>query len=166
MADLINYGRVTDDGARVLAHLRGLCEAADRNPDRLAVNALSGHVGHFYVNVYKMHLMTEADWLRSYPNAGNAVYLELTALEEAKAKEQAQAEQTTVLAESLEALKAQLVDALDRLAKLEGAEKPVEPTPETDPSPVAESKPRKGKRVAVPEPDADEDEAEDAETEA
>lgn len=146
--DFINYGVPTADGQRVLAHMRAQCEMAEaRGID--ALNGLAGHVAYYYVNVHKTGFLTEADWLKAYPNAATAAYLDLQQIEEAQAKaQQAEANQTT-LAENLEALKAQLTDALDRLAKLEAdkvepaAAPEVETAAEPAAAPVESKKPRK-----------------------
>lgn len=161
--DFINYGVPTDDGKRVLAHMRAQCEMAEaRGLD--AINGMAGHVAYFYINVHKGRFITETDWLKGYSNAAMAAYLDMQQLEEAQAKA-AQADATqTALSESLDALRAELNSALDRLAKLEAEKAPPadEPTPEPEAEAAAEveaapveSKPdKKGKKEAVTEPEA------------
>jgi hypothetical protein len=142
--DFIKLGVPTDEGARVLAHLREQCAIADANRSE---NQLAGHVGFYYINVYKTGFLSENDWLKSYPNAATAAYSDLMHIEEAQAAQQQDAAEKTRISESLDEVKAALAVAMQRIDELEKAQKPAEepaaePTPEVAAEPV-ESKPSK-----------------------
>jgi hypothetical protein len=145
--DFINYSVPTDEGKRVLAHLRAQCDMAEAR-GLSALNGLAGHVAYFYVNVYKGHFLTENDWLKSYPNAAAAAYSDLMQIEEAQAaQQQADANQTRI-SESLDEVKAALAIAMQRIDELEKAQKPAdEPSAESEPeaeaAPVESKKARK-----------------------
>jgi hypothetical protein len=149
--DFIKLGVPTDEGTRVLAHLREQCAIADANRSE---NQLSGHVGFYYINVYKTGFLSENDWLKSYPNAATAAYSDLMHIEEAQAAQQQDAADKTRISESLDEVKAALAIAMQRIDELEKAAKPadepaVEPTPEVAAEPV-ESKPSKKAQKADP----------------
>lgn len=151
--DFINYGVPTDEGKRVLAHLRGQCEMAEAR-GLSALNGLSGHVAYFYINVFKGGFLTETNWLKSYPNMASAAYSDLMQIEEAQAAQQQEAAEKTRISESLDEVKAALAVALQRIADLEAAQKtpdPVEePEPEPEAAPVESKKARKAKTEAEP----------------
>jgi hypothetical protein len=149
--DFIKLGVPTDEGARVLAHLREQCAIADANRSE---NQLAGHVGFYYINVYKTGFLSENDWLKSYPNAATAAYSDLMHIEEAQAAQQQDAAEKTRISESLDEVKAALAIAMQRIDELEKAQKPAdepaaEPTPEAEAAPV-ESKPSKKVQKADP----------------
>jgi hypothetical protein len=149
--DFIKLGVPTDEGARVLAHLREQCVIADANRSE---NQLAGHVGFYYINVYKTGFLSENDWLKSYPNAATAAYSDLMHIEEAQAAQAQDAADKTRISESLDEVKAALAIAMQRIDELEKAQKPadepaVEPTPEVAAEPV-ESKPSKKVQKADP----------------
>jgi hypothetical protein len=149
--DFIKLGVPTDEGARVLAHLREQCAIADANRSE---NQLAGHVGFYYINVYKTGFLSENDWLKSYPNAATAAYSDLMHIEEAQAAQQQDAAEKTRISESLDEVKAALAIAMQRIDELEKAQKPAdepaaEPTPEAEAAPV-ESKPSKKAQKADP----------------
>jgi hypothetical protein len=149
--DFIKLGVPTDEGARVLAHLREQCAIADANRSE---NQLAGHVGFYYINVYKTGFLSENDWLKSYPNAATAAYSDLMHIEEAQAAQQQDAAEKTRISESLDEVKAALAIAMQRIDELEKAQKPadepaVTPEPEAEAAPV-ESKP--GKKAQKTDP--------------
>jgi hypothetical protein len=149
--DFIKLGVPTDEGARVLAHLREQCAIADANRSE---NQLAGHVGFYYINVYKTGFLSENDWLKSYPNAATAAYSDLMHIEEAQAAQQQDAAEKTRISESLDEVKAALAIAMQRIDELEKAQKPADesavvPEPEAEAAPV-ESKPSKKVQKADP----------------
>jgi hypothetical protein len=149
--DFIKLGVPTDEGARVLAHLREQCAIADANRSE---NGLAGHVGFYYINVYKTGFLSENDWLKSYPNAATAAYSDLMHIKEAQAAQQQDADDKTRISESLDEVKAALAIAMQRIDELEKAQKPAdEPAAEPEPEVVAEpveSKPSKKAQKADP----------------
>jgi hypothetical protein len=147
--DFIKLGVPTDEGARVLAHLREQCAIADANRSE---NQLAGHVGFYYINVYKTGFLSENDWLKSYPNAATAAYSDLMHIEEAQAAQQQDAAEKTRISESLDEVKAALAIAMQRIDELEKAQKPAyepasEPTPEAEAAPVESKKARKAEKT-------------------
>jgi hypothetical protein len=157
--DFINYGVPTDEGKRVLAHLRAQCDMAEAR-GLSALNGLSGHVGYYYINVYKGHFLTENDWLRSYPNMATAAYSDLMQIEESKVAQEQEAADKTRISESLDEVKAALAIAMQRIDELEKAQKPadepaVTPEPEAEAAPVESKKARKVQAEVVVESEAE-----------
>jgi hypothetical protein len=141
--DFIKLGVPTDEGARVLAHLREQCAIADANRSE---NQLAGHVGFYYINVYKTRFLSENDWLKSYPNAATAAYSDLMHIEEAQAAQAQDAAEKTRISESLDEVKAALAIAMQRIDELEKAQKPAdEPAAEPTPEPEVAAEPVESK---------------------
>lgn len=164
MVALVEYGKPTADGARVLAYMHEQIATAETG-SLAQLNALPGPIKQFYAMVVKMHAISEADWLKSYPDGANGILNYLVRLDEAKAQQEAEAVEKTRIAESLDDVKAALATALARLDELEKAQKPAEepaaePEPEADAAPVESKKARKAKTEAEPVAEAE------AETEA
>jgi hypothetical protein len=131
----LNYdGSLSDDGRALVTFIESQFLAADKNNDIAALNSLSGMIGHYYVNVHKLHTMTPAQWVKDYPNGAmgawsakqfveskqqeaqqiaentektSTIEAELLKLKEALTEQSAQWEQErTALREEIDALKA------------------------------------------------------------
>jgi hypothetical protein len=157
MVALVEYGKPTADGARVLAYMHQQIIEAEAG-SLATLNALPSMIKHFYANVVKLHAMTEAEWLQSYPDNGNVILRGLIQLDEAKAQAEQDAAEKSRISESLDDVKAALALALARLDELEKADKPAEepaaeptPEPEADAAPVESKKARKAKTEPEPE---------------
>jgi hypothetical protein len=129
MAVLVEYGKPTADGARVLAYMHQQIVEAEAGSLAL-LNALPNTIKMFYTMVVKMHTMTEADWLRDYPDGAGFILRGLIQLDEAQAQAEQDAADKSRISESLEDVKTALALAMARLDELEKADKPAEVTPE------------------------------------
>src|SRR5574343_1562937 len=96
--EFINRGLPTDDGKRVIAHMRAQCEMAEARGND-AINGMAGHVAYYYVNVFKGGFLTETAWLKEYPNAANAAWSDMQQLDEAKASAEAEHVEKTRISE-------------------------------------------------------------------
>lgn len=147
---------LSDDGRKLVEFIEGQFIEADRTNNIEALNNLSGMIGHYYVNVYKMKAMTPDRWVKDYPNAAHNAwaakeYLEAQAQESQTVAETAAA--TTTLADELKALKESLMAEIQQL-KDEKAE--LAAKVETLEAAKPEKKPAKAAKVeATPEPEAD-----------
>lgn len=145
------YGNVTPEGQRVIQYMEAAAQVAE-GQDIEALNALSGPVKHYYVNVTKLHLMTPARWLEDYTNAAQAIMRNLTEAETAQAAADADKQERAALAESLEEVKAALALAMAKIAQLEAegeaADAAAEMAGEESAPPADEPAPdtRRGKR--------------------
>jgi hypothetical protein len=150
MVALVEYGTLTPDGARVVAYMRDQIDQAERGSLAM-LNALPGPIKHFYANVVKLHAMTEAEWVRDFATDAGLILRGLVQLDEAKAQEEQATAEKAKLVESLDDVKAALAQALERIAELEKAQKPVEEPaaePEPEAAPVESKKARKTKADA------------------
>lgn len=150
------YGTLTDDGQRVIAYMESACREAEAKDDVEALNALSGPIKHYYVNVFKLKLLPAWHWLEDFGNAAQAILRNITEAEAAQQEAVADKAAVSALAESLEEVKAALALAMAKIAQLEAeseaAEDAAEMASETNgmesAPPVDEPAPetRRGKR--------------------
>jgi hypothetical protein len=140
MAVLVEYGKPTADGARVLAYMHQQIVEAEAGSLAL-LNALPGTIKHFYANVIKLQAMSEADWLRDYPDSAGFILRGLIQMDEARAQAEQDAADKSRISESLEDVKTALALAMARLDELEKADKPAKVTPEPTPEPEPEPEP-------------------------
>lgn len=163
--DFVNRSgdELTPDGQKLQAFIEGMFTEADQKNDIVALNGvLSGHIGHYYTNVYKLGMMTPERWMKDFSESFAAAAwrdMQWFVAQEAQTQKVAEtSEQTTNLAEQLTQLQAQLAEALGKIQVLEEAQaEPEKP----------KRKPRKAKVVEVVDepPDDETDETESDETE-
>src|SRR5690606_11093489 len=117
-------GSPTEDGYRYINWIESQFAEADQSNDVRLLNSLSGDSQHYYVNVYKMKVMTPEAWLRDYKNsiARNGYRNYLYAQEQVE--RQSQLEATTQKAVELEQGMNALQEAL--AAQKEAYEKQME----------------------------------------
>lgn len=155
MVALVEYGKPTAEGARVLAYMHEQITAAEAGSLAM-LNALPGPIKQFYAMVVKMHAMTEAEWLKSYPDNGAVIFNQIVRLDEAAAQQEAATAEKTRIVESLDEVKAALAVALQRIADLEAAQKPTEePAAEPEPEPEVEAAPVESKKARKAKADAE-----------
>lgn len=134
MADLIRPtfvgldGNMTEDGRRLIEWMESQFVESDKDSSRIAeINALSGDVKHYYVNVYKMHKqnphgggISAEKWLNDYRNsiALNA-YRNMRFIEEqaeVKAEAISTSERTKTLEENMQKLSETLTAKIEELS--------------------------------------------------
>lgn len=107
----------TDEGARVIQWVKELLAEAEKDkvPDK--INALPGMVKHFYINVVKLKALTEAQWLRDYPNSATAALELLTEAESAKNEAEAEAQARNERDQKIDDQLKKLTEELDKANK-------------------------------------------------
>lgn len=105
-------GSPSEDGYKYIAWMEAQFTEADQSNDIRLLNSLSGDIQHYYVNVFKMKMMSPEAWLRDYKNstARNGYRNYIYAQEQVEA--QSQLEATTQKAVELEAGMNTLKEAL------------------------------------------------------
>lgn len=125
MVELVQNGFVTPDGKRVIDEMNRQIEEAEKAQDIEALNKLSGHVKHYYVNVCKMALLSEAEWLRDHSYGAGVVFSALEEAAQEAAEKQEIKDGQNAITEALESLKAQMQAQIDALkTELAEARKP------------------------------------------
>lgn len=142
-------GSLTPEGKKLQAFIENQFTEADQKGDTVALNRLSGHIGAYYVNVYKMKVLTPEAWMRDLGHSfARAAWRDLEFAEAQQAQAEAVKEtsgQVSELAAKLDTLAAALADIQSQL----------------NPVPQAETAPKKkAKPAEVPAPDTMPSEAE------
>lgn len=128
MVQFVMDGKITEDGQKAIHYLETQVKAAQ--DDLAKLNALPGFVQHYHINVMATRLMTPAQWLEDYRNAGaKAAYDYAVQLEEAGKKEAARDEADNKIAEALAEVQKQLAEALAEIKTLKEADKPAKKQP-------------------------------------
>lgn len=149
-------GSLSGDGQALVAFIEGQFVEADHTNDLQTLNNLSGMIGHYYTNVYKLHTMKPEQWVKDYPNgamgAWSAKQFVEAKLAEAQRNEETAQKTNTLeaefakLKESIEAEVAALKQENEALRAQLGSKK--QPVKKPDPTPEApEGEP-------APEPEA------------
>jgi hypothetical protein len=153
-------GQMTDDGRKLVAWIEAQFVEADKSPERITeINALSGDIKHYYVNVYKMNKatggsggLTPEKWLNDYRNS-----ISLSAwrnmqfmTEQAEAKQEliTTSERTKTLEENMQKLQETLADKVKELTEANTALK----------EELDALKSRRGKKKAEQEDDGESEE--------
>lgn len=120
-------GSATEDGRKLIEWIESHFVEADRTNDVALINALSGDIKHYYVNVYKMNKMTGGDsggltpekWLSDYRHSIAMNAWRNYQYTEQQAQRQSQLEATTQkteeLASGLNELKEALLGQMEKL---------------------------------------------------
>lgn len=133
MVDFLKQdGTPTTEGAAVLGYIHEQIKAADDPNDKTKMNALSGPIRHFWVNVVAGKTMTESAYLRDYPYAVGAVWSIVEAERAEKAQEAAQQESQNAFAEEFKKLREQVEAQAKELATLKEAKKPAKKPAKTE----------------------------------
>lgn len=105
---------LSDDGRKLVEFIESQFVEADRTNNIEALNNLSGMIGHYYVNVFKLKSMTAERWVKDYPNAAHNAWA-------AKEYHEAKAQESQTVAETA-ATTNTLVDELNKFKESVTAE--------------------------------------------
>lgn len=112
----VNHNGLTADGIKLVAWLDAYCESMDEKKGNMS---LSGHIGHFYVNVHKMESLNPRQWVEQFEHSAarsawdDMLYFE--AQETARQDAAEAKEATNELTEALEQIKAELAEVRKEL---------------------------------------------------
>lgn len=135
MHDFLKDGKLTEDGAKVVAYLNEAVKPAldDRNPN--VFNSLAGMVKDYGMNVSIAGFASAESWIAGHPNSAEAVMELVLAKEQQAAVTEAAnkgADGVNKLTEQLTALETKLNEALQKIDALEAAKVVVEPSKKAD----------------------------------
>lgn len=133
----VNHGaQLTDEGKAVMAHIKGLIEAAGKDANKL--NALPGYAKQYFVYA-SANSMTEGQFLEEFRfSLANTAYNDVVRLQEATKSQEQEAAKDSKIVESLEKFGATLDDIIKRLDALEQPKAKPGKTAEP-PAPAAET---------------------------
>ncbi len=140
---------LSDDGRKLVAFIESQFVEADKTNNLEVLNSLSGMIGHYYTNVYKLGTMTADKWVKEFPNAAHNAwaskeYLEAKALESQQVAENTETTNTLVdelkafkesMAAEIEALRGEIAKRDEKIAALESAKPAKKPAKTEDTTP-------------------------------